>query len=412
MSHLGMATVLAKGRAMLSGMKRSQVGRFLGLTFPRSGPLPILPSLRMKEAVPIDPSKEGKKKARVHAAPATSFPITSTDVLATSEPVSHFTVVTRGSARRTRSQSKLVTVPVGKDEKGSRDLPIDLCAGDKSPSESKETSAKAVKAFARNVNATVDLGNTLTEEGVHVNATTKEFSTLNESNINICELEGLVDPARGGLIVEGGTAGIDLDIDMAGDDGVEIARAQTELAPMAGVETHNDSIRDDVIIVPPHASPATHDSLGIVDIAADVEPATIAGRLAKELSRPFNSDDYFAGLGAFLDTMQPSYVGLPMIRDKLIAHAAPTSEGVVDPNNLALIPYGGTPATDPYNDMDNNLVVRKVPAPFSGEVVDTGSSSSEGIEVSPARGDDLDLTLRVPYSRLHGELSTFFDVFL
>ena len=57
-------------------------------------------------------------------------------------------------------------------------------------------------------------------------------------------------------------------------------------------------------------------------------------------------------------------------------------------------------------------MVRKVPAPFSGEVVDTSSSSSKGIEVSPARGDDLDLTFRVPYSRLHGELSTFFNVFL
>ncbi len=45
-------------------------------------------------------------------APATSFPITSINVLATSEPVSHFIVVTRGSAKRTRSQSKLVTVPV------------------------------------------------------------------------------------------------------------------------------------------------------------------------------------------------------------------------------------------------------------------------------------------------------------
>ena len=65
-----------------------------------------------------------------------------------------------------------------------------------------------MKAFARNVNAAVDVGNTLTEEGVHVNATTKEFSTLNESNINIYEPEGLADPARGGLIVEGGTAGI------------------------------------------------------------------------------------------------------------------------------------------------------------------------------------------------------------
>ena len=35
-----------------------------------------------------------------------------------------------------------------------------------------------------------------------------------------------------------------------------------------------------------------------------VEPATIAGRLAEEPSRPFNSDDYFAGLGAFLYTMR------------------------------------------------------------------------------------------------------------
>jgi hypothetical protein len=49
-----------------------------------------------------------------------------------------------------------------------------------------------------------------------------------------------------------------------------------------------------------------------------VEPATIAGRLAEEPSRPFNSDDYFAGLGAFLDTMQPSYVSLPMIRDTAV----------------------------------------------------------------------------------------------
>jgi hypothetical protein len=46
---LRMATVLAKGQAMLSGMKRSQVERFLGLTFPQSRPPPILPSLRMKE---------------------------------------------------------------------------------------------------------------------------------------------------------------------------------------------------------------------------------------------------------------------------------------------------------------------------------------------------------------------------
>ena len=141
-------------------------------------------------------------------------------------------------------------------------------------------------------------------------------------------------------------------------------------------------------------------------------------------------------LGAFLDTMRPSYVGLPMIRDKLIAHAAPTSEGVVDPNNLALIHHGGTPATvsedetnsndseglrgglldqdaqDLYNDMDDNLMVREVLAPFSGEIVDTSSSFGEGIEVSPARDDDLNLTLRVPYSRLRGELSTCFNVFL
>jgi hypothetical protein len=62
--------------------------------------------------------------------------------------------------------------------------------------------------------------------------------------------------------------------------------------------------------------------------------------------------------------------------------------------------------------MDDNLVVREVPTPFSGEMVDITSSSSEDIEVSPARDDDLNLTLRVPYSRLHGELSTFFNVFL
>ena len=61
---------------------------------------------------PIDPSKEGKKKARVHDAPATSFPITSINVLATSKPVSFSIVVTRGSAKRTRSQSKLVTMPI------------------------------------------------------------------------------------------------------------------------------------------------------------------------------------------------------------------------------------------------------------------------------------------------------------
>jgi hypothetical protein len=65
-----------------------------------------------------------------------------------------------------------------------------------------------VKAFTGDVNAEVDVGNTLTEEGVHVNATAGEFSTLNESNINICGPKGLVDPARGKLIVEGGTAGI------------------------------------------------------------------------------------------------------------------------------------------------------------------------------------------------------------
>ncbi|GMY05970.1 flocculation protein FLO11-like, partial [Fagus crenata] len=223
----------------------------------------------------------------------------------------------------------------------------------------------------------------------------------------------------------------DLDIDLTGDDGVETTGAQTELAPIAGVETHNDSICDDVIIVPPHASPTTHDSLGIelspmIESTKVVEPATIAGRLAEELSRPFNSDDYFAGLGAFLDTMRPSYVGPPMIRDKFIAHVAPINEEVVDPNNLALILHGGTPATvsgdktssndseglrgglldqdaqDPYDDMDDNLVVREVPAPFSSEAVDTSSSSGEGIEVSPTRGDDLDLTLKVPYSRLHG----------
>jgi hypothetical protein len=61
---------------------------------------------------PIDPSKEGKKKARVHMAPATPFPITSIDVLATSEPVSPSTIVTKGSARRTHSQSKLIIAPV------------------------------------------------------------------------------------------------------------------------------------------------------------------------------------------------------------------------------------------------------------------------------------------------------------
>jgi hypothetical protein len=65
-----------------------------------------------------------------------------------------------------------------------------------------------VKAFAGDVDAVVDVGNALAEEGVHVSATAREFSTFNESNINICEPEGLADPARGELIVEGGTAGI------------------------------------------------------------------------------------------------------------------------------------------------------------------------------------------------------------
>jgi hypothetical protein len=69
-------------------------------------------------------------------------------------------------------------------------------------------------------------------------------------------------------------------------------------------------------------------------------------------------------------------------------------------------------AKDPYDDVDENLVVREVPAPFSGEMVDTSSSYGDDVEFSPARGDDLDLTLRVPYSRLRGELSTFFNVFL
>uniref|UniRef100_A0A2N9EWP7 Aminotransferase-like plant mobile domain-containing protein n=1 Tax=Fagus sylvatica TaxID=28930 RepID=A0A2N9EWP7_FAGSY len=306
---------------------------------------------------PIDPSKEGKKKARVHVVPTTSSPITSTNVLAMSKPVSPSTVVTRGSARRMRSQSKLVIAPIGKDEKGSRDLPINLSVGDKSPSGGKETSAKAVKAFAGDVDAVVDVGNALAEEG------------------------GLADPARGELIVEGGTAGIDLDIDLVGNDGVETARAYIELPPIVGVETRNDSIRDDASIVPPHTSPATHDSLGI-ERALSCKPATIASRPTEELSRPFNFDDYFVGLGAFLDTMRSSCVGLPMTRDKLIAHAAPTSEG------------------DPYDDVDDNLVVREVLAPFSGEMVDTSSSFGDGVEVSPARGDDLDLTLRVPYSRL------------
>ena len=61
-----------------------------------------------------------------------------------------------------------------------------------------------MKAFAGDVDAVVDVGNTLTKEGVYVNATARKFSTLNESNINICEPEGLADPDRGGLIVEGG----------------------------------------------------------------------------------------------------------------------------------------------------------------------------------------------------------------
>jgi hypothetical protein len=65
-----------------------------------------------------------------------------------------------------------------------------------------------VKAFAEDVDAAVDVGNTLAEEGVHVNATARELSSLNESNINICEPEGLADPARGRLIVEGGTTEI------------------------------------------------------------------------------------------------------------------------------------------------------------------------------------------------------------
>jgi hypothetical protein len=65
-----------------------------------------------------------------------------------------------------------------------------------------------VKAFTGDVDAAVDVGNTFTEERVHVNATAGEFSTLNESNINTCGPKGLADPARGGLIVEGGTAGI------------------------------------------------------------------------------------------------------------------------------------------------------------------------------------------------------------
>ena len=61
-----------------------------------------------------------------------------------------------------------------------------------------------MKAFAGDVDAVVDVGNTLTKEGVYVNATARKFSTFNESNINICEPEGLADPDRGGLIFEGG----------------------------------------------------------------------------------------------------------------------------------------------------------------------------------------------------------------
>ncbi|GMY23534.1 hypothetical protein FCV25MIE_18775 [Fagus crenata] len=340
MSHLGTAMVLARGQAMLSGMKRSRVGRS------KKGKKAAKESL----VVLVDPSKkEGKKKAKVHEALITSLLITSIDVLAMSKPVSP---------------------SAGKDEKGSKDLPIDLSAGDKSSSGGKE------------------IRNTLTKEGIHVNATAREFSALNECNINICELKGLVDPAGGGLIVEGGTVGIDLDIDMTRDDGVETAGAQIELALATRVETHDDSICDDVIIVPLHESPATHDSLGIellpvIESTKVVEPTTIASRLAEELPRPFNSNDYFAGLGAFLDT-----IGLPMIMDKLIAHAVPTNEGVVDPNSLALIPHGGTPATvsgegtsfddfeglrdnmldqdayDPYDDMDEDPAVREVLAPF------------------------------------------------
>jgi hypothetical protein len=60
-----------------------------------------------------------------------------------------------------------------------------------------------VKAFAGDVDVVMDVGNTLTEKGVHVNATAKEFSPFNESNINICEPAGLADPTRGGLIIEG-----------------------------------------------------------------------------------------------------------------------------------------------------------------------------------------------------------------
>uniref|UniRef100_A0A2N9EW30 Aminotransferase-like plant mobile domain-containing protein n=1 Tax=Fagus sylvatica TaxID=28930 RepID=A0A2N9EW30_FAGSY len=239
---------------------------------------------------PIDPFKEGKKKARVHVAPATPFPITSIDVLATSEPVSPSTIVTRGSARRTHSQSKLVIAPVGNDEKGSKDLPIDLSAG--SPSGGKEISTKAVKAFVEDVDATMDVGNTLAEEGVH-----------------------------------------DLGIDLKGDNGVETAGAQTELAPIAEVKLSS-----------------------VIESTKVAEHATI--------------------IGAFLDTMRPSCVGLPMTRDKLIEHATPASEGVVDPNNLG--------SQSSWRD----------PCYY------TSSSYSDDVEFSPARGDDFDLTLRVPYSRL------------
>ena len=42
-----------------------------------------------------------------------------------------------------------------------------------------------MKAFAEDVDATVDVGNTIPEEEVHINATARELSTLNKSNINI-----------------------------------------------------------------------------------------------------------------------------------------------------------------------------------------------------------------------------------
>ena len=65
-----------------------------------------------------------------------------------------------------------------------------------------------MKTFTRDVDALVDVGNTFTEEGVHVNATAGKFSTLNESNINTYGPEGLADPTGGRLIIEGGTVGI------------------------------------------------------------------------------------------------------------------------------------------------------------------------------------------------------------